>query len=131
MLGARPSPAPRPATAPRSWQHAVRRGLRLVGMALCAVLLIAGAAVAFFRLQADWRETMTPAEAAPPSGRLVRAADIAVYVQEAGPATGHPVLLLHGTGAWSEIWRETMTALATAGYRAIAIDIPPFGFSEK
>jgi pimeloyl-ACP methyl ester carboxylesterase len=54
-----------------------------------------------------------------------------MFMQEAGPATGMPVLLVHGTGAWSEIWRETMTALAGAGFRAIAIDVPPFGYSGK
>jgi pimeloyl-ACP methyl ester carboxylesterase len=61
----------------------------------------------------------------------VRAGDVTIYVQEEGPASGPPVLLLHGTGAWSEIWRGTMHTLARAGYRAIAIDLPPFGFSAR
>lgn len=38
---------------------------------------------------------------------------------------------MHGTGAWSEIWRETMQRLAERGYRAVAVDMPPFGFSER
>jgi pimeloyl-ACP methyl ester carboxylesterase len=38
---------------------------------------------------------------------------------------------VHGTGAWSEIWRETMRRLAERGYRAMAADMPPFGFSER
>jgi pimeloyl-ACP methyl ester carboxylesterase len=61
----------------------------------------------------------------------VRADDVDVFLQESGPASGEPVLLIHGTGAWSEIWRETMTTLAESGFRAIAIDVPPFGYSEK
>jgi pimeloyl-ACP methyl ester carboxylesterase len=40
-------------------------------------------------------------------------------------------VLLHGTGAWSEIWRSTMHTLAGAGYRVIAIDLPPFGYSKR
>jgi pimeloyl-ACP methyl ester carboxylesterase len=42
-----------------------------------------------------------------------------------------PVVLFHGTAAWSELWRATMTALSGAGYRVIALDIPPFGFSDR
>lgn len=116
---------------PRSRRYSGRGFLRWTAIALFAIALVVTGTLVFFRVQAGWRETMAPAHAAPAPGRLVRAADVAIYVQEAGPATGRPVLLIHGTGAWSEIWRETMTALAQAGYRAIAIDVPPFGFSEK
>jgi pimeloyl-ACP methyl ester carboxylesterase len=69
--------------------------------------------------------------AAPKSGSFVRAADVEMYVQEAGPRSGPPVLLIHGTGAWSEIWRRTLDTLAAAGFRAVAIDMPPFGYSER
>src|SRR5262249_5746267 len=48
-----------------------------------------------------------------------------------GPRDGIPVVLFHGTAAWSELWRATMTALAGDGYRVIALDIPPFGFSDR
>jgi pimeloyl-ACP methyl ester carboxylesterase len=40
-------------------------------------------------------------------------------------------VLIHGTGAWSEIWRGTMRTLAANGYRAIALDMPPFGYSSR
>jgi pimeloyl-ACP methyl ester carboxylesterase len=52
-----------------------------------------------------------------------------MFLQEEGPADGPPVLMIHGTGAWSEIWRGTMRSLGGAGYRAIALDMPPFGYS--
>ena len=80
---------------------------------------------------AGLRETGLRQALAPPSGHFVRAHDIELYVQEAGPAGGHVVVLVHGTGAWSEIWRETMRRLADRGYRAVAVDMPPFGFSER
>jgi len=48
-----------------------------------------------------------------------------------GPADGQDIIFIHGTAAWSELWRETMAPLAEAGFHCIAIDIPPFGFSEK
>ena len=101
-----------------------RRVLAAVLFLIAGILLFCGVATAT-------REQLTEEQAAPQTGRHVTAGDVKVFVQEAGPATGTPVLLVHGTGAWSEIWRETMTALADAGFRAIAIDVPPFGFSGK
>lgn len=84
-----------------------------------------------FRMQAASREEKTITESAPAAGRFVQAGDVKVFIQEKGPASGRPVLLIHGTGAWSEIWRETLEALGGAGYHAIAMDVPPFGYSEK
>lgn len=77
------------------------------------------------------REASSIEELAPHTGKFVIADGVKVFYQELGPSDGIPVILLHGTGSWSEIWRETMLALSSNGYRAIAIDIPPFGFSEK
>ena len=42
-----------------------------------------------------------------------------------------PVVLIHGTAAWSELWRATIDALAAAGFHVIALDLPPFGFSDR
>jgi pimeloyl-ACP methyl ester carboxylesterase len=61
----------------------------------------------------------------------VRAHDLDLYIQEVGPESGQVVLLVHGTGAWSEIWRSTLERLAAAGYRAVAVDMAPFGYSEQ
>ena len=77
------------------------------------------------------REASSIEELAPQTGEFVIADGVKIFFQELGPSDGIPVILLHGTGSWSEIWRETMIALSDIGYRAIAIDIPPFGFSEK
>jgi len=46
-------------------------------------------------------------------------------------ATHRAVVFIHGTGAWSETWRASMDAVVKAGFRAIALDLPPFGFSER
>ena len=95
------------------------------------LLLILIAVIISFRVLAALRETQTRQEAAPLTGRFVQANDVELYIQEMGPANGQPILFIHGTAAWSGLWRETMTPLAEAGYRCIAIDIPPFGFSER
>jgi pimeloyl-ACP methyl ester carboxylesterase len=87
--------------------------------------------LAGFRIAAARREIFSRREVAPSTGRFIRAADVWMFVQQDGPLDGPPVVLIHGTGAWSEIWRSTMHALAGAGYRAIALDMPPFGYSSR
>lgn len=67
---------------------------------------------------------------APDTGRFVEAGDVRLFVQEEGPKDGRAVVLVHAAVGWSETWRETMDALSAAGYRAIAVDMPPLGFSE-
>jgi pimeloyl-ACP methyl ester carboxylesterase len=52
-------------------------------------------------------------------------------VQERGPANGIPVVLFQGTAAWSELWRHTTPVLADAGFHVIALDLPPFGLSDR
>jgi haloalkane dehalogenase len=44
---------------------------------------------------------------------------------------GPPVLLLHGSPAWSFIWRKTIPALREAGFRCIAPDHAGYGRSDK
>ena len=107
------------------------RVLRLALLLVAGLLAVTIVALAGFRGRAALHETQPRAQAAPQGGRFVKAADIEAYVRETGPASGEPVLLVHGFGAWSGTWRDTIAPLAAAGYRVIAIDLPPFGFSER
>ena len=59
------------------------------------------------------------------SERFVSAAGVRARVIEEG--SGTPVLLVHGVAAWAENWALTMPALARAGFRAVACDLPGFG----
>jgi pimeloyl-ACP methyl ester carboxylesterase len=95
------------------------------------VLLILVLVISFFYVQSIFRETEERHEAAPATGTFIQAGDVEIHILDMGPKDGQAILFIHGTGAWSEFWRETMTPLAEAGYRCIAIDIPPFGYSEK
>jgi pimeloyl-ACP methyl ester carboxylesterase len=109
----------------------IARILRWSTTALLSLLLLVLAALATFWVGASVRETGLRDELAPSSGHLVPTRSGGVFVQEKGPADGVPVVLFHGTAAWSELWRHTIDALAAAGFRVIALDLPPFGFSDR
>ena len=105
--------------------------LRWSAKGLLALLLLIVLVIVAFRLAASIRETRTRAELAPSWGHLVPTSSGGVFVQERGPANGIPVVLFHGTAAWSELWRHTIAPLAAAGFHVIALDLPPFGFSDR
>lgn len=54
-----------------------------------------------------------------------------IFILTAGPATGQPVLLAHGSAAWAGFWSPQLRMLGKAGYRATGFDMPPFGFSDR
>jgi pimeloyl-ACP methyl ester carboxylesterase len=109
----------------------VRRVARWTVRLVLGVLVIAAAALAVMRSQADRRETETAAEVAPRSGRYLKAHDVELFVQERGDPSRPAVVFVHGTGAWSETWLPAMDAAAAAGFHAVALDLPPFGYSER
>ena len=106
----------------------ILRGAARLGL---VVLLLIVAAVAAFRIASAVRETAGRGDLAPSTGHWVSTRSGDVFIQEKGPATGTPVVLFHGTAAWGELWRATTDALAGAGYHVIALDLPPFGFSDR
>jgi pimeloyl-ACP methyl ester carboxylesterase len=61
--------------------------------------------------------------------RTVRANGIALHVAEIG--SGPLVLFLHGFPQFWWAWRQQLTDLADAGYRAVAVDLRGYGASDK
>lgn len=61
--------------------------------------------------------------------RMVTANGARFHVAEAGE--GPLVLLLHGFPEFWWAWRHQLPTLATAGYRAVAIDLRGYGASDK
>lgn len=68
--------------------------------------------------------------APPPETSLISTPNGKVAVTLSGPPNGQRVLLVHGTAAWSGFWKDVATHLAGRGYRVIAVDLPPFGWSD-
>lgn len=109
----------------------MRKLIRILAKSLAALVAVVVLFIFGFWIRAGLVQSEVREIAAPDTGRFVQAADVELYIQEMGPSDGPHILFIHGTAAWSEFWRETMTHLAAAGYHCIAIDVPPFGFSER
>jgi pimeloyl-ACP methyl ester carboxylesterase len=61
--------------------------------------------------------------------RQLNVGRLSLHVAELG--AGEPVLLMHGFPTDWEDWRKQMEALAAAGFRAIACDLPGYGQSQR
>jgi pimeloyl-ACP methyl ester carboxylesterase len=68
---------------------------------------------------------------APGSGRFLTVEGVKTHVKDFGPRDGPAVVFIHGFGGSTFSWRETLPVLASAGYRAIALDLKGFGLSDK
>lgn len=66
----------------------------------------------------------------PPDTQMIATPTGAVAVHVSGPATGPRLLIVHGTAAWGGFWRNSAKVLAANGWHVIAVDLPPFGWSE-
>jgi pimeloyl-ACP methyl ester carboxylesterase len=109
----------------------MKKALRIAAWLIVILLFIPVAGLGWFWLSGRLRQTQNHADVAPRTGRFLEIGDTRLYIQELGPENGEPIVFIHGTVAWSGTWRPTMEALASQGYRCIAIDMPPFGFSTR
>lgn len=74
---------------------------------------------------------MFPAGVAGIRVRTVLSSGLALRVAESGATSSPPVLLLHGWGASIYMWRDWFAPLAGLGMRAVAVDLPGHGLSDK
>lgn len=105
--------------------------LRFLYRLFLAVSLTVAVAVVALRLSAMNREVVAAGDLILPESRVVETVHGNIHALEAGPEDGVPVLLIHGSVGWSGLWRDTLTFLSEQGYRAIAIDLPPMGLSDR
>lgn len=53
-----------------------------------------------------------------------------LWEPEKQQVVGH-VLLVHGFGGSTYSWEQTAQQLRSLGYRVVAVDVPPFGYSDR
>jgi pimeloyl-ACP methyl ester carboxylesterase len=104
---------------------------RIAWMTAAALALAAGAGfllrpVSYFDGAMYLRETVTGV-----SSRKVAVHGYRVHYLVEGPASGRPVVLIHGLGGRSEDWRNLAPYLTRAGYRVYMPDLPGYGRSER
>jgi pimeloyl-ACP methyl ester carboxylesterase len=109
----------------------MKRGLSFMLKLTFVAALVVMLALAAFRLAAYNREASDAASLVPANGSFIETSYGKIHYSTWGDTTGQPVLLTHGMAAWGGLWRETAEALAKQGYRVIAVDQPPFGFSDR
>jgi pimeloyl-ACP methyl ester carboxylesterase len=108
---------------------ALWKSARIAIVGTAAVLATLLAVVFGLSLQTRLNQTQDRRLTAPAGSEFVRASDTDILVQRLGNPRSPAVLFVHGTGSWSELWRASMKEVTALGFQAIAIDLPPFGFS--
>src|SRR5437762_10887328 len=62
---------------------------------------------------------------------FTRVNGVRIHYQEAGDEKAQPIILIHGFISSNLIWSHVLEPLAQKGFRAIAPDLPGYGYSEK
>lgn len=65
------------------------------------------------------------------TGQHVETRDARIFVLEQGRFDHAPVVFVHGAGAWGGIWGINADFIAQNDFRAMTLDLPPFGFSQR
>ena len=106
---------------------------KLLGSAAALVVLIVVAVGGFFVRPVDYfnelmyaREFLYGVE-----NHSVEVAGRRMHYEVLGPATGTPVVLIHGLGGRAEDWANLAPYLAKAGFRVYMPDLIGYGRSEK
>lgn len=101
---------------------AVAGGIGFVGVGVLGVPV-------GFRAAAALREVESAADVAP--GSFVQVDGLAIHHQRWDGGEKGTLVLVPGTSAWAETWVEVAKPLSDAGYDVVALDLPPFGYSER
>ena len=109
----------------------MRRLIRIAGWLVLTLVVLIAVTLVGFRGAAALRETLSPEEAAPAGALFATVDGLKMHYQVWGPQDGPPLLLFHGTASWAETYRDVAAPLGEQGFRVIAVDMPPFGYSER
>jgi len=104
---------------------------RIVAGLLLALVAAGALGLGGLRVATYLREDSFPERAAGAGELYARADDVDMHYVTWGPPDGKPLLLIHGTLSWAQTWRDIAEPLGERGFRVIAIDMPPFGYTSK
>src|SRR5262249_42934802 len=119
----------RPVVARSPHGRARRLGRRLAQLALGIVVLLV-LVLGGFRSRTYFRET-EQLRAPSRTGSFVHTPSGELRYQERGGPDGRPVLFIGGTMASSDSFLPLMDELCDQRLRCLAMDLPPFGYSER
>ena len=105
----------------------MRRFFKITGL----IVLLACLVPTGFWIAAQMRESQPASALKPENGQFVETAGGRIHVSVWGAPDALPVLMTHGMAAWGGLWEDTAQQLAGRGYRVIAMDLAPFGFSDR
>src|SRR3954447_24906137 len=76
-------------------------------------------------------QTQTHALSEAETSRFVQAGSVRLHYNDVG--SGEPVIMLHGTGPGATSWSNFSSNVATFGqhFRALLVDMPQYGKSDK
>lgn len=74
---------------------------------------------------------LEPEALADADGQFADIEGVSLYYITRGDIDNPAIVLIHGFGGSTFTWRDNMDALVDAGYYVIALDLPPFGLSDK
>ncbi|MGG6463648.1 alpha/beta fold hydrolase [Solilutibacter silvestris] len=109
----------------------MRRLFRWILRGTLCVLALLSLYVAGSVLQVHLHERLDPTAAAPAGGRFTIVDGVSIHSRSHGREDAPALLLVPGTAAWGGAWFSLIPTLERAGYRIIAVDLPPFGYSDK
>ncbi len=109
----------------------IKNGLAWVAKILLGFLVVITVVLLLFLLRAQFTEIKDVKEAAPSGAKWVNALDTQIHYQTHGDSTKPALVLVHGTGAWAGTWVSNTNALVAAGWYVVALDLPPFGYSQR
>src|ERR1035437_9009524 len=115
-------------SAPRSdGGGRLRRWARRLGLAV--LVLVAAVTVAAIAFDLATAGESRPARALY-GGPFVRVGGTLVAYRRWG-AAGSPIVLLGGAAEPTWVWHDVGPLLAAARYRVYALDLPPFGYTQR
>ena len=109
----------------------IRQVLKFIVRTCAGLFIVLLVAIFGFRANAYFQEAHDATALSPTNGKFVETSQGVMHVSVWGENNSRTLLMTHGMAAWGGLWHDTAKIMAQNGYRVIAVDQPPFGFSDR